>query len=227
MKEYHYEDVNKGIEKVMDYLKSIENVWNEMRNLKLYDAFFEAEKLLDDYPLVKEEENDYSKVFHMFCDSAYANFEDWIKEEGINDSRKYIRRTSSFYLTDIHDRNQLFVFYNALDAAYGWTNLSFSLKDGKVCMDKYETDESCTEQEYIQEAQDEMKYFADGECLSDIKKYFEDPVKEAEYIDSFKENQVEYFKEWLQNWEDFLEYEKEEETRRQYEIDLATMACYI
>ena len=39
-KNFTYDDVNKAIQNVAMYMKSIENVWNEGRNLKLYDAFF-------------------------------------------------------------------------------------------------------------------------------------------------------------------------------------------
>ena len=216
-----YEDVNKGIEKIVEYLDSTKNIWGEIRTLKLHNAFFEAEDILKKYPLVQEKMN-HDEAFYAFCEDAYRDFEEWMEEEGIEDMRKYIGRTSSFYLTNIHDRTPVYVLYNVLDLVCGGTAYcTFSMKDGKVCMDEL------TDAEYHDEAQDEMEYFSKGECLEDIKKYLEPAKKEADYIDSFKKNQVEYFKEWLGDRENILELEKEEEYRRQYEIETITMACYI
>ena len=221
---YTYEDGNKGIQKCFEYFKSIENVWGKMRNLKLYDVFFEAENILKKFPLVSEQySSKYDDVFHAFCDMSYQDFVDWMKEEGIKDERVYIRRTSSFYLTDVHDKTDKMAFQNVLDHVYAG-NVTFD-KDLKV--EPFTWSDSYSEKELIEHYQNEMEYLANGDFQKDIEEYFKDAVKIAEYLDSFQENQIQYFTEWLQETEEYLEAEREEMMARQYEIDTATMACYI
>ena len=43
---YTFEQVDKAFQKVVDYVKSIENVWNETRDLKLHDVSFNMDKII-------------------------------------------------------------------------------------------------------------------------------------------------------------------------------------
>ena len=220
-----YEDVNKGIEKVLEYLytEDIKKVWDSFRDLKLHEVFFHNEEYIDKYPFVKEK---YSReqIFSDFCDASYEDFIEWMEQEEIEDCRKYIGRTSSFYLTDLHDRKKEHVLDNAIGATLHYTD--YCTFDSCCHLKKF-SDDPEEEKRILEKAQDEMKYFAEGEFLSDIKKYMEDPIKEAEYIDSFKKNQLETFDDFLSSLNSFLEYEAEEERKRDEEIQTATMACYI
>ena len=235
MKRYKYKNVNKALKNLVGYLKSIENVWGEMRNLKMYDAFFKAEEILDKYPLVKEEcvADRYGRVdpasdlFHWWCDMEYDSFMDWMKEEGIKDQRVYIGRTSSFYLTNIHDCRLDYVVAELIDEVCGgFDYIDIELSGDRIVMSKVGWG-SYSEQDILDFAQDEMEYISRGYFLKDVKKFFQDAIKEADYIDSLKKDQVEIFENYISDRNDQLEYDREMEEKRQYQIEMATMACYI
>ena len=101
---YTYEDVNKGIAAVVEYLKETEYVWNINRNLKLYDVYYKCDDIIEDYPHLKKSFN-ASDLFEWFCEDSYEQFKDWVDEDLKCDYRKYIGFTSSFYLTDYHDND--------------------------------------------------------------------------------------------------------------------------
>ena len=203
-----YSDVNAGLKDVIDYLNSIENVWNEPRTLKLHDVSYQASDIIEKYPLVKAEYRE-DDLFSWFCDSEYMCFEEWMKEENIEDCRKYIGHTSSFYLTNIHDDRIDYVIANLFDAVSGcYAGIDVN-ENGRMI--EYTDTEYFTEQEQIEETQPDMEYVACGEFLKDIKEYLSDAVEIADYIDSFKKNQIECFTEFIENRNDLLEYEAEQE----------------
>lgn len=203
-KNFTYDDVNKAIQNVAKYMKSIENVWNEGRNLKLYDAFFNAEELLKKYPLV-EAETTYYDAFHEFCDDAYnIGFKEEIDNGFIEDLRVYVGRTSTFYITDVHDSrdNMVNVIYSLLQNIND--NIDFEFNDD-LTMKPLTWSDYYSESELIEEYQDDMKYLV-KEFIYDVKKYMKNAIELAKYIDTFKENQLTYFDEFLANWnENILE----------------------
>lgn len=203
-KNFTYDDVNKAIQNVAMYMKSIENVWNEGRNLKLYDAFFNAEELLKKYPLV-EAETTYYDAFYDFCDDAYnLGFKEEIDNGFIEDLRVYVGRTSTFYITDIHDsrNNMVNVIYSLLENING--NIDFELNDD-LTMKPLTWSDYYSESELIEEYQGDMEYLV-KEFIYDVKKYMKNAIELADYIDKYKENQLTYFDEFLANWnENILE----------------------
>lgn len=203
-----YEDVNAGLKEVIDYLNNIENVWNESRTLKFYDVAYQASDIIEKYPLVKAEYQE-DDLFSWFCDSEYLCFEEWMKEDNITDCRHYIGRTSSFYLTGINDKRIDYVIGNLIDAINnGYYSVDID-ENGKMI--HFSDTDYYTEQEQIDEYQPDMEYFADGSFLDDVKKYMHDAVEIADYIDSFKKNQIQCFTEFIENRNDLLEYEAEQE----------------
>lgn len=214
-----YEDVNKGLQEVIDYLNSIENVWNKTRNFKLYDAFYQAPDIIKDYPRVMSEHcgEDDPYEFHHFCENEYECFEEWIRESNIDDSCiNYIGRTSSFYLSDIHG-NTIGEAITELMDKIGYYGIDFK-NDGHI--EPFHDTDYYTETELVEENQEAFEYMADGGFLRDTKEYLSDAVKIADYIDTFKEHQVENFKEYLEGQEDILEYmEKKEEEQEQAFIE--------
>lgn len=209
---YTYEMVSKAMKEVLEWLDSIENVWGEIRTLKLYDVFYEADKLINKYPLVKETYNADS-IFYWFCEKSYDNFIEWMNEEGIKDERKYIGRTSSFYLTDLYAKDKKIVLAELIDKTVnGFNYLDF---DDKGNMEKLDWGENMyghyTEEDLLLNAQDEMEYVASGKFFEDAKKIMQDAIRIADYIDSFMKNQVTYFEEELQFREDELEYQAEQD----------------
>lgn len=205
-----YQEVNEGLKAIIEYLNSIDNVWNKTRNLKLYDVSFHAGEIINKYPLVKEEYNECD-LFSWFCDDSYNQFTEWMQEEKIEDCRKYVGRTSSFYLTDMHCDKIGYVIDNLMNTVYGY-NLDFD-EDGNMI--PFTDTDYYTEAELIAEYQEDMTYISSGDFLEDIKKYFADAVKIADYIDDFMKNQIEYFTEYIECQNENLEYQAEQEQKRE------------
>jgi hypothetical protein len=206
-----YNDVNNGMKQVKTYLESIENVWNESRNLKLYDVAFQAGDILEKYPLVKEEYKE-DDLFTWFCEYEYECFTEWMNENNIDDCRSYIGRTSSFYLTDIHDDSIEQVIYNLFDKILGYYPFDI---DVEALMIPFQDTDYYTEAELIEEYQEDMEYIANGKFLQDIKDYLSDAVQIADYIDTFKKNQIAGFTEYIECKNDDLEYQAEQDAKEE------------
>lgn len=207
-----YNDVNKGLAEVVEYLNSIEDVWNKTRTLKLYDVSYHAGEIIDKYPLVKAE-YDNCDLFNMFCNNSYNDFESWLSEDGKTDCREYIGRTSSFYLTNIHDERIDYVLSNLIDCT---TNGYYSVDFDDSCKMVHFTDtDYYTEAELIEEYQRDMEYFADGSFLKDVKEYMSDAIWIAKYIDDFMENQIDNFTEWIECLNSNIEYQAELEAEEE------------
>ena len=207
-----YKEVNEGLKQVIDYLKSIEHVWNKTRTLKLYKVAFQASGIIDKYPLVKEE-YDGNDLFYWYCELEYDTFTEWMKENNIEDCRKYIGRTSSFYLTDIQDKNIGYTINNLLDSIDGgYYSLDID-KNGEMI--PFTDTDYYTEAEQLEEAQEYMEYFASGKFLQDVKEYLHDAVQIADYIDTFMENQIAGFTDYIEGKNDDLEYQAEQEAKEE------------
>lgn len=217
-KNFTYDDVNKAIQNVAMYMKSIENVWNEDRNLKLYDAFFNAEELLKKYPLV-EAETTYYDAFYDFCDDAYnLGFKEEIDNGFIEDLRVYVGRTSTFYITDVHDShdNMVNVIYSLLEKING--NIDFEFNDD-LTMKPLTWSDYYSESELIEEYQGDMEYLV-KEFIYDVKKYMKNAIELADYIDKYKENQLTYFDEFLANWNENILERIENEKKAELEAKI-------
>ena len=210
-----YKDVDQAVEKIIEYIYSIESVWNETRDLKLQDVFYNLDEIALKYDVTAEELRD---LFYMFCETEYNNFLDWMKEEGMKDCRNYIGRTSKFYLTDIHNQKKIYVFNNLCsDVCSGFSWLDFHEdENGKIKMDKMQSDDY-TESELLEFAQPEILYITSGDFLADIKEFFADVITEANYIDNFKGNQKDLFTEFL----DSMLYDQADQAVQEEQADSA------
>ena len=217
-KTFTYDDVNKAIKNVAMYLSSIENVWNEPRNLKLYDAFFKADELLKKYPLVEAQTNSYD-AFHDFCEDAYTyGLQDEFNNGYLQDLRVYVRRTSTFYITDLYTiHNDMTQVISALLVVLN-SHVDFDFNDD-LTMKPLTWSDYYTEAELIEEYQGDMEYLV-KEFIYDVKKYMKDAIELAKYIDTYKENQVEYFDEWLSNENDRISWQNEENQKAELEAKI-------
>jgi hypothetical protein len=205
-----YREVDAGLAKVIEYLNSIENVWNETRTLKLHEVSYRASDIIDKYPLVKEEYKE-DDLFSWYCEDEYEFFTEWMEENNIEDCRKYIGRTSSFYLTDIHGRNMGETITELMEHIAGYS-IDF---DDNGMMIPFTATDYYTEAELIDEYQEDMTYISSGKFLEDIKKYLHDAVEIADYIDSFKKNQIAGFTEYIECKNDELEYQAEQDAKEE------------
>ena len=214
-----YDEVNKALDNVIGYLRTNESIWNETRNLKLYDVSFQAADIIEKYPLVKQEYNDCD-LFQWFCENSYDEFTEWLDESNIEDCRKYIGRTSSFYLTDLHDDCIGNVVSDLFSRVYS-DNIDFD-KDGH--MEHFCEWCDYTEADLLEEYQDDMHYIVDGCFFNDIEEYLHDAFLIAGYIDDFKENQIKYFTEYIEMRNEELEYvaQREAETEQAFITEYKT-----
>lgn len=219
---------NEQIKKVVDYLKKHEEAFGSM-NLKLYDAFyyFGSDEMKEEFPLTYKNNNsrEYDD-FYWFCEDSYRLFEEDLKENlGIDFSemQNYIDKTSSFYLHDCNiideDRNGDIDYSYAISefVNYYCNNqygnfISFN-KNLKILVNE------CVPAE----CEDEIDYII-NDLYNDVVNYCKDIITVYEIIKNFKDNQVEYFKEYLECQEERLEYEKEEEERIKRKIKIIVQA---
>lgn len=201
------EKANKELKKVVDYLEENKSAWNEQRNLKLYDVAFYDYK--EDFPLTFKRYGD--DEFNEFCKLEYRHFLEWLDEEEIDKNiLHYIGRTSSFYIGEYGGEDIVYILgdiysNNVYGNAFNYINISSDYKITPFGNWKLTDDE----------VQDELNYIVSN-LFDDVKAVFEPIIKVASYIDSYKENQLDYFKEYLSYEEDDLPAEKE---KRDAEIE--------
>ena len=200
---------NEEVKKVVDYLKENEEMF-DMMDLKLhYASYYDYEK---EFPLCyKSDEEDASGCnnFYYFCEDNYNMFVEDLKENfniDFEKMRKQVGRTSKFYLADwietTHCRLNIENTIDTLLYNYGTDDCIEFNNDNEIVVRLSHTIED-------EEVQDELKNivgFYDWfiEEIKDIKTVYD-------MIKNFKDNQVEYFKDYLENEEERLQSDIDEE----------------
>lgn len=187
----------------------------QMMDLKLHDAsFYEYDKLDEEYPLVAKDYADARELFSpfcAFCESCYDQFTDWLAEEKIdwNKMQHQVGRTSSFYL---HDEGNFVcvsktAYQNCVDIPRTLScimgELGYEYEDVEY-LDNGLIDRESVVKKYP-DGRLNLFYIASGQMLREAKEKLEDTIKVYQYIKDVKDNQVAYFKEWLDAQEDILE----------------------
>ena len=192
---YKIDKANKELKKVHDYILSLQDSLLNPVNLKLYDAFFNADDL---------------DKFNFFCEICFDDFREIIKDATNTDFYNlvnYIGRTSSFYcLTDdlynsiVTNRNGVILsdtIYNLFYDLYGWNNILLNFdKNGyidarQLCDDVfvYDTDKHNTTCQ--------LDFIISGDFLKEIKAAFKNCIFVYDTIKDFKENQTEYYQDFI------------------------------
>lgn len=212
---------NEEIKKVADYLKEHEEAFQSM-NLKLYDAFyyFMSDEMKKEFPLAYSDNEGRNECddFYFFCEDSYNMFkEDLEMNFGIDFSemQNYIGRTSSFYLHDssiveLENNNHKYegiyfdgTIYQAIDYYFNNEYGNYiGIKDCKVIVDN----------DNLENCEEEIDYIINN-LYNDVLNYCKDIITVYEIIKNFKNNQVKYFKEYLECQEERLQEEKEEDER--------------
>lgn len=212
---------NEQIKKVIDYLKEHENAFQSM-NLKLYDAFyyFMSDEMQEQFPLCYADNkgrNEYDD-FYWFCNDNYSMFVEDLKESfGIDFSKMchYIGRTSSFYLyndiIEIDRYNNIYVDVTIENFICKYYNDNYcNIENDNIKIDEYYFNNE--DIDYSEEIENELDYIINN-LYNDVVNYCKDIITVYEMIKDFKNNQVKYFKEYLEYQEERLQEEKEEEER--------------
>ena len=203
--------IKEQLQGVYDYLVETRDVWDKVYNFKLRNAYYYAEDIVKEYRLLDADK--WDDYFYAFCNEAYDNYKEDVRQGVIDeDVVKRIGRTSGFYLTDIHDRDMIRVMYNVIEeSTCGFCPFTIFLNDGNVTFAcDYELDDL------------EEKWYAEN-LLNEVKEFLAPAIEYADYLNEFKNNQVEEFRYYLDDLEGMAEWEEEE----QQEIEANTMACYI
>ena len=224
-----YSNANRALKDIEAYLDSISNVFRESRNLKLYDVAFQGEDIIKEaisnqapeYKEALEKDLKLDDVFCQFCDNEYDFFLEYLKENNIKDCREYIGRTSNFYLTNYYNSSTVRIVDDICGIAIE--------RDSKGRFIPY-IDDASSYKDSLEADRANLMRVISGEALKDVKEAFSDAVEIAGYIDSFKENQVDAFKHFVEGQVDIIiwgiEIAKESERQARLELAIDT-ACAI
>ena len=230
----NYRKANRALQEILSYIKGIENVWNEQYNLKLYDAFFQCDEIVEK-ELKKARDQGYdikmdsNDEFYYFCEDSYNQFLEDLGYMGIEDYRKYIGHTSSFYFSDFRDRytfsaNRHLDFESMLRDICG---IDLNVTGNYICF-PYISD-NFTYEDSIDQDYEALKYLISGKALQDIKSYFCDIIKEYEIVTNFKKDQVEVFTDYIRCQieieQSSIDFERELERQEREDFCINT-ACY-
>ena len=136
-----------------------------------------------------------------------------MKENSITDPRVYVGRTSTFYLTNLHDKSPVYVLGNILNEVCGNIDLDFD-ENLKVCPLTWS--DYFTEEELKEEYQWQFKYII-TQFIYDVKSYMKDAIEVADYIDSFMKRQVEGLEEHMSFLEEELLWSDENDKKQRIE----------
>ena len=206
----------KVIEGTMNYYSKIARY--EQTNLKIYDVAYHAEEMIEKYyPNFTGSADD---LFHNFCETEYWNFEEYLNEENL--VMNHIGRTSSFYFGIKDDKrvDELFeIIEESSKERVKWNDIVQSGHDYLYVLDNINDNTKAKDivKSYIKEHSDmndfdlmivlqeietgteefvdmltDEKYDLDSfqEDISKIRKAYE-------WLDDYKVNQLEYFKDYL------------------------------
>jgi hypothetical protein len=185
---------NKELKKVHEFLTSLNDTLLQPTNLKLYDVFFSC---------------DDTEQFYSFCENSFEEFEEYIKDQTNTNFNKlvhYIGRTSKFYCLSnelynniITERDNIILpdtIFNLFNNIFCYDNLLNFDKNGYIDtiqlledVTKYDLDKSDTV--------NYLKYIINGDFLTELKALFSDCFIVYDYIKDFKENQEEYFNDFV------------------------------
>lgn len=211
---------NENLKRAIEVIKNNQAAFESM-NLKLHDTSYYSWKSAEtDFPEIEEDMND---LFYDFCDVSYMFLEEDFKENGYEwEKRQYIGRTSSFYLsgyqirgyrTETEDIDS--ILYEIIEK-YGYYDSIPDIQDGKIVID-----------EYIEDSKANIEYIASEEFIQDFNKEISGILKMYEYIKDFKDNQVEYFKEYLQGIQDDILYQREQTEKHNLDVWLAGVSAIV
>lgn len=192
--------LNKELDKCYNLLKKNEEAWNEFMDLKLHDISYGVDiSFKHNDATISFDDSAYSFYFDEFCKDNYEMFvEDCLQMYNVDFERlrDNVGRTSSFYLGKLHNNDSAKYLCALVESSNSLANLQCSVNIGQ---------------------EDNGFYIVEEEDYDDIEQYMNDMLELAEviydelndkmtniinvynHIHEFKENQVEYFKEWVKD----------------------------
>lgn len=208
----------KVIEGTMHYYSKITRY--EQTNLKLYEVAFNLEEYVDKY--FSDYEGESWEVFNWFCEDEFMLFEEYLKENDI--VMNHIGRTSSFYFGLNNDKraDELFemieesskerikwndIVQSDYDYLYVLDNINDNTKAKDIVKNYIEEHSNMNDfdlMSVLEEIETGIEEFVD---ILENEKYeldiFQEDIMKVksmyEFLDHYKDNQLENFKEFLIN----------------------------
>ena len=156
-------------------------------NLKLYDANYLACKIAE------ESGNEEAfEAFNNFCQESFDTFMEDSESPMRGLKFKYIGRTSSFMI-DTEDELYGMVYY------YDEYNGATEKEKKQMLYEEFLYIQNTDESDFEEMDEDEIELLI--EEMKDYVASFDDIIKAYDEIEDFKKNQVEYFKEYIEDYD--------------------------
>lgn len=194
--------LQKELDKCFKLLKDNEEKWNNYMDLKLHYASTENVDFEHYDAKITFDNEVQSRWFYTFCDDMYEQFlNDLMTVKGIdfNELKDSLGRTSSFYLGKLHNTEKDKYCCALTEASYEFATyygdeLTFSENENGI----YLTISDNIADERIEEAVNDMLEMTEV-IYSDLKNKLDEIIYVYDYIKDFKDNQVEYFKDYVKD----------------------------
>lgn len=191
--------LQKELDKCFKLLKDNEEKWNCYMDLKLHYASTENVDFEHYDAKITFDNEVQSRWFYTFCDDMLEQFlNDLMTVKGIdfNELKDNIGRTSSFYLGKLHNTEKDKYSCALTEASYEFniTNLEFNEDENGI----HFIDNDLSEYEDIEDAVNGMLALVET-MYDDLKDKLDEIIYVYDYIKDFKDNQVEYFKDYVKD----------------------------
>lgn len=189
--------LQKELDKCFKLLKDNEEKWNNYMDLKLHYASTENVDFEHYDAKITFDNEVQSRWFYTFCDDMYEQFlNDLMTVRGIDfkDLKDSLGRTSSFYLGKLHNNEEDKYCCALTEASYEFniTNLEFNEDENGI----HFIDNDLSGYEDIEDAVNGMLALVET-MYDDLKGNLDEIIYVYDYIKDFKDNQVEYFKDYV------------------------------
>lgn len=188
--------LQKELDKCFKLLKDNEEKWNNYMDLKLHYARAENVDFEHYDAKITFDNEAQSRWFYTFCDNTFEQFlNDLMIVKGID--FKELRDnvgTSSFYLGKLHNTEKDKFSCALAEASYEFniTNLEFNEDENGI----HFIDNDLSGYEDVEDAVNGMLALVET-MYDDLKDKLDEIIYVYDYIKDFKDNQVEYFKDYV------------------------------
>lgn len=191
--------LQKELDKCFKLLKDNEEKWNCYMDLKLHYASTENVDFEHYDAKITFDNEVQSRWFYTFCDDMLEQFlNDLMTVKGIdfNELKDNIGRTSSFYLGKLHNNEKDKYSCALTEASYEFniTNLEFNEDENGI----HFIDNDLSGYEDIEDTVNGMLALVET-MYDDLKDKLDEIIYVYDYIKDFKDNQVEYFKDYVKD----------------------------
>ncbi len=197
------ECANSKLYKAQELLAETEHMWNKYMDLKLHDACGMTVFIKDiagGKVTIELDGEEADSLFDIFCQDAFSTFQDMSFEDlkiflDFNDMADYIGRTSSFYLTTMHNdykNKYITALYEIANDLL--SDIELKMENGMIKVDFDRTMEFYDED--YERLYLDLTYIING-LVEHVESILADVKMVYDYIENFKKEQKEMFTEYV------------------------------